>query len=96
MLLYSKTGTFLKQASKYSFKVLNLDSTFLWYFAARRSVQAMAIVLVKYCNAGVEYHRNARRVGLSAFMAAFRLLQRTIAIRYEARLALNADRPIEP
>jgi hypothetical protein len=29
-------------------------------------------------------------------MAAFRLLERTIAILCEARLALNADRPAEP
>ena len=53
-------------------------------------------VLVKRGNAAVEHHRSARRVGLSAPMAAFRLLQRTKAIRCEARLALNADRPTEP
>ena len=53
-------------------------------------------VLVKHCNAAAEHHRSARRVGLSASMAAFHLLQRTMAIRYEARLAMNADRPTEP
>jgi len=56
----------------------------------------MAIVLVKRGNAAAGHHRNARRVGLSASMAAFRLLERTIAIPCEARLALNADRPTEP
>ncbi|VAX04852.1 RTX toxin transporter, ATP-binding protein [hydrothermal vent metagenome] len=54
------------------------------------------IVLVKHCNAAAEHHRSARRVGLSASMAALRLLQRTKAIRCEARLAMNADRPTEP
>ena len=69
-------------------------------------------VLVKHCNAAAGHHRNARRVGLSASMAVFHLgncscvtlpspvhglvLQRTMAIRFEARLALNADRPTEP
>ncbi len=51
--------------------------------------------LVKHCNAAAGHHRNARRVGLSAPMAALRLLQRTMAIRCEARLAMNADRPTE-
>jgi len=79
-----------------SFKVILPGSALLWCFAARRSAQAMAVVLVKHCNAGAEHHRSARRVGLSASMAALRLLQRTMAIRCEARLALNADRPTEP
>ena len=35
-------------------------------------------------------------MGLSASMAVFRLLQRTMAICGETRLALNADRPTEP
>jgi len=52
-------------------------------------------VLVKCGDAAAGHHRSARRVGLSAPMAVFRLLQRTMAIRYEARLALNADRPTE-
>ncbi|MEN8206292.1 MAG: hypothetical protein ABFS24_09790 [Pseudomonadota bacterium] len=55
----------------------------------------MAVVLVKCCNAVAEHHSNARRVGLSAPMAALRLLQRTTAIHFEACLALNADRPTE-
>jgi len=58
-------------------------------------MQAMAVVLVKCCNAVAEHHSNARRVGLSAPMAALRLLQRTTAIRCEACLALSADRPTE-
>jgi len=49
--------------------------------------------LVKHCNAAAEHHRSARRVGLSASMAALLLLQRTTAIRCKERLALNADRP---
>jgi len=52
--------------------------------------------LVKHCNAAVGHHRNARRVGLSASMATFRLLQRTTAIHCETRLAMNTDRPTEP
>ncbi len=72
-----------------------MGSAYLWCLAARRSAQAMAVVLVKHCNAATGHHRYARRVGLSAFMAALRLLQRTMAIRREARLAMNADRPTE-
>lgn len=53
-------------------------------------------VLVKHRNAAEGHHRSVRRIGLSASMAAFRLLQRTMAIRFEARLALNTDRPTEP
>jgi hypothetical protein len=34
----------------------------------------MAIALAKHGNAAAERHRSARRVGLSASMAAFRLL----------------------
>ncbi len=67
----------------------------MWCFAARRRAQAMAIVLAKYGNAAAGHHGSARRVGLSASMAAFHLLQRTIVIRYEVRLALNTDRPTE-
>ena len=70
-------------------------SAFLWCFAARRSAQAMAIVLVKHCNAVAGHHRNARRVGLSAPMAALHLLLRATAISCEVRLALSADRPTE-
>jgi len=62
---------------------------------ARHSTQAMAKVLVKCCNAVVEHHSNARRVGLSGLMAVLRLLQRTMAIYCKARLALNPDRPTE-
>ena len=72
-----------------------MSSALLWCFATRHSTQAMAIVLVKCCNAVAEHHSNARRVGLSGPMAALRLLQRTMAIHYEARLALNPDRPTE-
>jgi len=43
-------------------------------------------VLVKRGNAAAGHHRSARRVDLSASMAAFRLSQRTMAIRFEARL----------
>ena len=71
-------------------------SALLWCFATRRRAQAMALVLVKRCNAVAGHHRSARRVGLSASMAALRLLLRTTAINCEARLALNADRPTEP
>ena len=73
-----------------------MGSALLWCFATRHSTQAMAIVLVKCCNAVAEHHSNARRVCLSASMAALRLLQRTMAIRCEACLALNTDRPTEP
>ena len=73
-----------------------MGSAFLWCFATRHSAQAMAIVLVKSCNAVAEHHSSALRVGLSAPMAALRLLQRTRAIRGEACLAMNADRPTEP
>jgi len=52
-------------------------------------------VLVKHGNAVAKHDRSARRVDLSASMAALRPLQRTMAIRYEACLALNADRPTE-
>ena len=58
-------------------------------------MQAMAIVLVKCCNAVAEHHSNARRVGLSGPMAALCLLQRTMAIRCEACLTLGPDRPTE-
>jgi hypothetical protein len=51
--------------------------------------------LVKCCNAVAEHHSNARWVGLSASMAALRLLQRTMAIRCEVCLVLNTNRPIE-
>jgi len=70
-------------------------SAFLWCFAAKRRVQAMAVALVKHGNAAAGHHRSARRVDLSAPMAALRLLQRTMAIRCEARLAMNADRSTE-
>ena len=56
----------------------------------------MALVLVKCCNAVAEHHSSARRVGLSAPMAALRLLQRTKAIRGEACLAMDADRSTVP
>ena len=62
----------------------------------RHSTQAMAIVLVKCCNAVAKHHSNARRVGLSASMVALRLLQRTMAIYCKASLTLNADRPTVP
>jgi len=73
-----------------------MDAALLWCFATRHSTQAMALVLVKCCNAVAEHHSSARRVGLSAPMAVLHLLQRTKAIRYEVCLAMNADRPTEP
>ena len=75
--------------------VVLIGSALLWCFATRHSTQAMAVVLVKCCNAVAEHHSIARRVGLSASMAALCLLQRTRAICYETCLALNADRPTE-
>jgi len=72
-----------------------MSSALLWCFTTRHSTQAMAIVLVKCCNAVAEHHSNARRVGLSVPMAALHLLQRTMAIHCEARLALDPDRPTE-
>ena len=84
---------------QYSNKAILMTTALLWCSATRHSTQAMALVLVKCCNAVAEHHSNARRVGLSAFMAAFHLLLRTKAISGEARLAprghvaLNADRP---
>ena len=80
----------------YSNKAVLMGSALLWCFATRHSAQVMAIVLVKCCNAVAEHHSNARRVGLSASMAALRPLRRTMAIHCEACLALNADRPTEP
>ena len=80
----------------YSAWIILMGSAPLWCFATRHSTQAMAIVLVKCCNAVAEHHSGARRVGLSAFMAALRLLRRTMAIHYETCLAMNADRPTEP
>ena len=73
-----------------------MGSALLWCCAARRRAQAMAWVLVKRGNAAAGHHRNARRVGLLAFMAALPLSRRTMAIHFEARLALNANRPTEP
>jgi hypothetical protein len=94
--LHGFWGTWLRYNSQYSDKLILMGSALLWCFATRRSTQAMAIVLVKCCNAVAEHHSNARRVGLSASMAALHLLQRTMAIRCEACLALNTDRPTEP
>jgi hypothetical protein len=64
-------------------------------FAARRRAQAMAEALVKHGNAAAGHHRSARRVGLSASMAAWHLLPRATTLRCARRLALNADRPTE-
>jgi hypothetical protein len=55
----------------------------------------MAEALVKRGNAAAEHLRGARRVGLSAPMAALHLLPRATSLRFELRLALNADRPTE-
>ena len=93
--LHGFWGAWPRYNSQYSDKLILMGSALLWCFATRRSTQAMAIVLVKCCNAVAEHHSNARRVGLSASMAALRLLQRTMAIRCEACLALNTDRPTE-
>ena len=78
---------------KYSINLIMTGAALLWCFATRHSTQAMAIVLVKCCNAVARHHSGARRVGLSTSMAALRLLRRTKAIRGETCLALNADRP---
>ena len=80
---------------KYSNQVILMGTALLWYSATRRSTQAMALVLVKHCNAVAGHHRSAQRVDLSAPMAVLPLLQRTGAIRYEACLAMSADRPTE-
>jgi hypothetical protein len=72
-----------------------MDSALLWCFAARRRAQAMAETFVMGGNAARGHHRGARRVGLSASMAALQLLQRATTLRVERRLALNADRPTE-
>ena len=55
----------------------------------------MAEALVKRGNAAAEHLRGARRVDLSASMAALHLLPRATTLRCEPRLALNADRPTE-
>ena len=55
--------------------------------ARREAVICDVTLLGKSCNAVAERHSNARRVGLSAPMAALRLLQRTKAICCEACLA---------
>ena len=62
----------------YSVKVILTGSALLWCSATRRSTQAMAIVFVKCCNAVAEHHSNARRVGLSASMAALRPLRHSL------------------
>jgi hypothetical protein len=51
--------------------------------------------LVKHGNAAAGHHRSAQGVGLSASMAALHLLPRATTLRFELRLALNADRPTE-
>jgi hypothetical protein len=81
---------------RYSAKVILLGSASLWCFATRLSTPTMAIVLVKCCNAVAGHHSDARRVDLSAPMAALRPLRRTMAIHCETCLAMNADRPTEP
>ena len=64
-------------------------------FCSKAQCAGNGYVLVKHCNAVAGHHRNARRVGLSTPIATFRFLQRTMAIRFEAGLALNTDRPTE-
>ncbi len=81
---------------KYSAKVILMDSATLWCFVTRNSTQVMALVLTKCCNAVTRHHSDARRVGLSAPMAALHLLRRTMAIHCETCLATGADRPTEP
>jgi len=76
----------VEESVQYSVKVVLMSSALLWCFATRHSTQAMAIVLVKCCNAVAEHQSNARSVGLSAPMAALRLLQRTTP--FAARRAL--------
>ena len=72
-----------------------MGAAFLWCFAARRSVRAMAIcpcqALQRRCGTPQERPKG----WFVSPMAAFRLLQRTMAIRFEAGLALNTDRPTE-
>jgi len=65
-------------------------------FRGKARCAGNGLVLVKRRNAAAGHHRSVQRIGLSASMAAFRILQRTMAIRFEARLALNTDRPTEP
>ena len=65
--LHDFLGAWLRYNPQYSDKLILMGSAFLWCFATRRSTQAMAVVLVKCCNAVAEYHSNARRVGLSEY-----------------------------
>jgi len=55
----------------------------------------MAVAIVKSYNAVAECYCIAQRVGLSAPMAALRLLQRATAIRCEPCLAMSTDRPTD-
>ncbi len=81
---------------RYSIRVLFMGSVPLWCFETRHSTQTMAIVLAKCCNAVSKRHSDTRRVDLSTFIAALRLLRRTMAIHCETCLAMNADRSTEP
>jgi len=56
----------------WSFNLITAGSAFPWRCAARRRAQAMAVALGKHGNAAAQRHGSARRVGLSASMAALR------------------------
>ena len=71
------------------------DSATLWFFAARRSAQAMARTLVKHCNAAAEHHRDAHRVSLSRPTDFVAPLAKGAAIACEARLAMSLDKLTE-
>ncbi len=62
---FSELETVIIGVSWYSINLIMTDAASLWCFATRHSTQAMAIVLVKCCNAVARHHSGARRVGLS-------------------------------
>jgi len=70
-------------------------SASLWCFAARRGAQAMAVVLVKHCNAAAGHHRDALRVSLSTSTDSVAPLGKGLAIAGETRLAVNVDKLTE-
>ena len=56
----------------WSFNLIIAGTAFPWRCAARRRAQAMTVAIGKHGNAAARCHGSARRVGLSASMAAFR------------------------
>jgi hypothetical protein len=79
----------------YSFKMIMAPSALSWCFTARRSLQAMAVSLVKGCNAAVGHQASALRVGFSAPMDCVAPLGKGMALAGEPRLAMNAEKPTE-